>query len=139
MKKLFLYWLPLIAHASLIYYLSSRQNFPVEAPPWAFFADKVVHAGLFGFLTLLAIRAWKMDYPGKVSIKVLIIITICVSLYGITDEVHQIYVPNREPDVNDWVADTIGAMIVSASYWFVQKKFIKKEVSPWFCIIQQSH
>jgi VanZ family protein len=31
------------------------------------------------------------------------------SLYGVSDEFHQSFVPGRTPDVHDWAADTWGA------------------------------
>ena len=31
------------------------------------------------------------------------------SLYGVTDELHQVFVPGRMPDPADWAADTVGA------------------------------
>jgi VanZ family protein len=31
------------------------------------------------------------------------------SLYGVSDEFHQSFVPGRTPDVHDWMADTWGA------------------------------
>lgn len=45
----------------------------------------------------------------KLSIKVLIII-ICI-LYGVTDEIHQMYVGGRTPDVYDIRNDGLGALI----------------------------
>jgi VanZ family protein len=33
------------------------------------------------------------------------------SLYGISDELHQSFVPGRTPDVHDWIADTWGAAV----------------------------
>jgi VanZ family protein len=33
------------------------------------------------------------------------------ALYGVTDEVHQGYVPGRMPDPWDWVADVVGLLI----------------------------
>jgi VanZ family protein len=33
----------------------------------------------------------------------------CASLYGITDEFHQSFVPGRVPDVVDWLVDTGAA------------------------------
>ncbi len=33
------------------------------------------------------------------------------SLYGITDEFHQAFVPTRTPDVFDWVVDTLAALL----------------------------
>jgi VanZ family protein len=32
------------------------------------------------------------------------------SAYGVTDEVHQAFVPMRTPDPVDWVVDTLGAL-----------------------------
>ena len=32
------------------------------------------------------------------------------SLYGITDEFHQSFVPGRVPDIADWAVDTAGAL-----------------------------
>lgn len=32
------------------------------------------------------------------------------SVYGVTDEFHQSFVPGRMPDVLDWVVDTAGAL-----------------------------
>lgn len=32
------------------------------------------------------------------------------SAYGVTDELHQAFVPMRVPDVMDWVVDTVGAL-----------------------------
>jgi len=31
--------------------------------------------------------------------------------YGLTDEVHQAYVPGRSPDPLDWLADVVGAAV----------------------------
>ena len=44
------------------------------------------------------------------------------SAYGMTDEVHQIFVPNRFPGADDWVADTLGAIagvlvVMSIARW----------------------
>ena len=37
------------------------------------------------------------------------------SLYGVTDEYHQLFVPGREFDVLDLVADTIGSIVGTAA------------------------
>jgi VanZ family protein len=37
--------------------------------------------------------------------------TSIASLYGISDEFHQSFVPGRTPDVVDWLADTSGALL----------------------------
>lgn len=40
------------------------------------------------------------------------------SLYGISDEWHQSFVPGREADIVDWCADTAGS--VAGAWWFAQ-------------------
>lgn len=55
-----------------------------------------------------------------------IIFTIIItSLYGVSDEVHQYFVPNRECEVLDWAADFIGIVITSVIIkLYLQKKFL---------------
>ena len=36
--------------------------------------------------------------------------TAVASAYGVTDEVHQAFVPMRTPDPADWIVDTLGAL-----------------------------
>ena len=38
------------------------------------------------------------------------------SVYGVTDEAHQFFVPFRESSWQDWLADTIGAVIGAVSW-----------------------
>ena len=37
----------------------------------------------------------------------------CASLYGVTDEFHQLFVPDRMCDPVDWLVDTLGASLGS--------------------------
>jgi VanZ family protein len=41
----------------------------------------------------------------------LAIAVVLASLYGVTDEFHQSFVPGRTPDVLDWLVDTVGAAV----------------------------
>lgn len=42
------------------------------------------------------------------------------SIYGVTDEIHQAFVPMRTPDVADWGVDTLGAFAGAlAMMWLV--------------------
>ena len=35
----------------------------------------------------------------------------CASLYGVTDEIHQLFVPDRSCDPVDWIVDTCGGAL----------------------------
>ena len=45
--------------------------------------------------------------PARVTVAVLI-----ATLYGLSDEFHQSFV-GRDPTVQDWLADTVGAMVMA--------------------------
>ena len=47
-----------------------------------------------------------------------LIAVLFVSLFGITDELHQGSTPGRSVEVADWVADTLGAI---TAVWFYLK------------------
>jgi VanZ family protein len=66
-------------------------------------SDKVIHAGAYAVLAALATLATGNPVVGA-SLAV---------LYGVTDEVHQSFVPGRFPSVGDLVADAIGAALGS--------------------------
>ncbi|HEY4874834.1 MAG TPA: VanZ family protein [Puia sp.] len=74
--------------------------------------DKLVHMGLFGGFVLL----WSLYFNKKIlnQRKLLVIffrIFIISSLYGATTEFIQRYIPSRDFDVADILADVIGAAI----------------------------
>lgn len=52
---------------------------------------------------------------------VLISVLFC-SLYAISDEVHQIFVPGRGPGVFDVLLDSVSAAIAVAIVWLVRRK-----------------
>lgn len=125
-RPFFLY-LPAILFAILIFTLSHIPNYLL--PPSAFnLQDKLLHTFvffLFGISLLIAFS--RLENRAKVIVLVLIF----GSLYGLFDEVHQIIVPGRVCDITDWLADTIG---VSLSLFlrnkvktFVEKKFFARK------------
>lgn len=44
------------------------------------------------------------------------------SFYGVTDEFHQIFTPNRSCDPMDWLVDTCAAAIGATIIWAILKK-----------------
>ncbi|MEF9841947.1 MAG: VanZ family protein [Raoultibacter sp.] len=42
-----------------------------------------------------------------------VVAIVCASLYGVTDEFHQLFVVDRMADPLDWVVDTLGASLGS--------------------------
>jgi len=115
------YWAPVLLYSLLIVYLSS-QSYPDEhLPSFIFrFSDKILHACEFGILGILLYRAFKQttETAGSISLAI-----ICVIAFGVSDEVHQWFVPQREADLWDLVADTFGAAFLILGWVFITEKW----------------
>jgi VanZ family protein len=110
------YQLPAIIYAILIFVGSALHQVPAPDLGITWF-DKVEHFSEYFIFVLLTIRALKytpITLKGK-SLYALAII-LCI-LYGASDEFHQLYVPGREADFADLLADSIGTIIGVFSYF----------------------
>jgi VanZ family protein len=114
------YWMPVAFYAGAIFYLSSQPHPEEQLPSFLFkeVSDKVLHAVEYAILAGLCYRAFRWSLNGQVAARALILAIVTASLYGVTDEVHQIFVPFRESSWLDWLADTIGAVIGALSWQF---------------------
>jgi len=109
-----------LAWMALLFYLSHQPS--LETPMLFSGQDKVLHAAVYALLGLLLLAAQPRQAQGysrqQVGISVLI-----ASLYGLSDEIHQYFIPGRSSEVLDWVADTAGALIaVSLLAWLNRKR-----------------
>lgn len=116
MTTLLRYWGPVCAYAGLIFYLSSQPHPDEQLPSFiSLFSDKVLHVLEYAVLGVFFYRGfrWGVDVswrPWAVPLAV-----VCTSLYGVSDEIHQFFVPFRESSWLDWVADTVGAGVGAAA------------------------
>ncbi len=103
-------WLPALGWAGFIYFLSTLAgtNLP---PPWILSNDKVVHGVLFGILSFCIYYAVRKGH-GRTAWLAALAGFLLASLYGGTDEIHQLWTPNRVADLMDWAADAAGAACV---------------------------
>lgn len=107
-----IYWGPVALYAGLIFYLSAQSHPDEDLPSFLdIFGDKVLHAVEYAGLGALCYRAFRRGVSGLPASRVLLLAVVAASLYGITDEVHQLFVPFRESSWQDWVADTVGAVL----------------------------
>jgi VanZ family protein len=105
------YWGPVCAYAGVIFYLSSLSHPEEHLPIVSRVSDKVLHAveyAVFGALCFWALQGTLNVSWRRWAIPLAIVLA---SLYGVTDEFHQSFVPFRYSHVLDWVADTIGAIL----------------------------
>ena len=128
-------WLALFAWAGFIFYMSSHTSSElaqgifahvrdiIERFVWKYYGyveDPVSPIGhfceyfIFGALLGNALHCHMPLIPAT------IIAIACASGYGVTDEIHQLYVDGRYFDMEDWKVDTIAATLGSilASFFF---------------------
>jgi VanZ family protein len=131
--KFFKYHLPFLLWIVIIFFESSFPNdsFP-KVEIWG--ADKFVHMGVYGLLAALTYISIIHQEKYLFLLKHALLVTIAVcAVYGATDEFHQYFVPNRDCEFWDWLADFIGAAIMVLLIKFYLAKyslFKRKEISP---------
>jgi len=103
------YWLPVLLYCLIIFIQSSYPS--SKHVPHVEYMDKLLHLGAYAVLSILFFRAFSV-MKSSLNIGTLILLSIVFStLYGISDEFHQHFVPAREADLLDILADFIGSII----------------------------
>jgi VanZ family protein len=107
-------WGPAAAWAAVLFLLSSIHG--TDGGPSVPFLDKIAHCVLYAVLGAALARG-RSRAPSTVPHAVLLVLG---ALYGISDEWHQSWVPGRDPDPADWLADVVGlAMGYGTTMWFL--------------------
>ncbi len=122
--KNLVYFLPSIFYYALIIFLSS-QSFQVKAP--LSFSDKGIHFLEFGLFSLLLSYGYFKGLNLSPQLKSVIIIGSGIIL-SLLDECHQYFVPQRQFDVLDITADSIGIIFGLLLFLYLRQrvKFFKE-------------
>ena len=86
--------------------------------------DKLIHFLVFGLLATSVLRIpffFKLGWRGTLAAACI------VSIFGMLDEFRQSMTPGRFVELNDWIADTCGAMVAVLLYrtWPLYRKVIE--------------
>jgi VanZ family protein len=111
----FVFVIPILFCSLLLTYLS---HLPSPHPPTfgLGFEDKIYHTIAYfgwGASFLLYLVIFK---PSLSSARIILFTILATALFGVYDEIHQAFVPNRSSTVLDWVADTLGGIIACTLY-----------------------
>ena len=103
--------LPAILWALLIFVASSISN--ITLPDLEFVpSDKAIHLVVYFVLCVLLHRAlsYQKRFPtlARWSLAFAVLFSI---LYGVSDEFHQSFVPNRDVSIYDLAADSVGTLL----------------------------
>ena len=103
------FWFPVILYSGIIFYVSSMPNVKIPLPGMQF--DKILHIVAyvpFGFLLVRGICNTKLSVSRGMLLGIVLLSSF---LYGLSDEVHQSFVPGRSASIIDMIADTIGGVV----------------------------
>jgi len=114
-RLLLFYWLPLVVYCAIIIFQS---HYPTpESIPRLLFFDKLLHAGGYGLLGMLFCRAYRSGCPDASDRSLARWAVLSAALFGLSDEIHQSFVPFRTADAWDVLADAIGAALGVGFYF----------------------
>jgi VanZ family protein len=108
-------WAPVIALSALIVYLSGQSHLPEVGPSFPE-RDKVIHGGVYAVWGLLFLFAARRQWPRLGLASGVALATLAAALFGLSDEFHQSFVPDRTADVFDLLADTVGGFCGALAY-----------------------
>lgn len=137
-------WGPLLLWMAVIFFASSSSN-PYQVLPgrWQIgcaqlmkssdlqnllcqndTVGQISHLAEYGLLALLAARAVSWKEPRKRLIITLLGVLLGCFLYGLSDEIHQLFVPGRTFQTADLMLDLAGSLVGALIVWVV--RFRKK-------------
>lgn len=98
-------WGPAAAWAAVLFFLSS-QSLVGYGGLWRQIPDEVLHLGAYAVLGATLAHA-RFHGGRRVPHGAMVLLG---TLYGLSDEWHQSFVPGRSPSLGDWVADVAGVV-----------------------------
>ena len=114
LARLLWVWGPAVALMIAIFGVSSIPD--LEAPPGGL-SGKAVHALLYGLLGVLVTRAVAGAQWAGVTLATVLAASLISALYGVSDELHQRFVPGRSPEALDAIVDALGATGAAGVVW----------------------
>ncbi len=95
--------------ASIFAVSSLRLELPAALRP--IHGDKAIHALEYAILGYLCAQAALRSWPDRAPLRATLVGALVALAFGLSDELHQAFVPGRSADAWDLLADGVGAMI----------------------------
>jgi len=107
---------------ALIFYMSSSLPPQAAKEVPVYFDIKLIHIVEYGILNLLVF--WALDRTSDIPYIWKIIYSVAITiLYGLTDELHQVFVPGRSGRLIDIAANLVGCVIAQIFVFAFLVKF----------------
>ena len=108
---------PMFIVMGIIFFLSNQPGDSLSLPDFVG-ADKVAHFCVYATLGLSILFAHAGETRCGRPLSVCFTVLAVVILYGISDEFHQSFIPNRSVSFLDLVADTSGGLFVAVIFYY---------------------
>ena len=106
------YNLPALIVASAIFFASHQPD--ISIPDIGFgLTDKFLHLVAYFVFGITLIVAFRGNFINLGSKKLVILVFFLGAVYAFSDEIHQYYIPGRDADFFDWLADITGITLSS--------------------------
>jgi len=113
--KFLRFWFPVVLYSGIIFYVSSIPN--LKPPISVVWGDKVFHIIEYIPFGFLVARAFVNTIDELTWGKAWFLVISIAFLYGVSDEIHQIFVIGREVSLVDIIADSIGGFLGGWIYY----------------------
>lgn len=113
-NRLFNLWLPVLLSMGAIFYFSSLPG--REIPSLFPLQDLIFHFCLYALLAYFLSRALRNTCSRLTLLKTVSLTVFFATLYGVSDEFHQLFVPGRCFSVFDLFTDGIGSFVGGLLY-----------------------
>jgi VanZ family protein len=103
---------PALVWTAIVFLMGGIPN-PSPPLPLEFPIDKLEHAGAFGILQILTLRALRYELPGALPRAMPWLAALVSIVLGGALELYQLTVPNRSAELMDLISDAIGAVLAT--------------------------
>ena len=116
--QILVYWTLVFIYAFMIFHLSA-QSHPLETMELLQKTnmDKILHIAEYAIFAFLIAKAISISFTRTSAVKMVLAVCVIGVLYAVSDEYHQSFVPCRNSDYFDTVADSVGIMLGAATMW----------------------
>ncbi|MBT4758591.1 MAG: VanZ family protein [Opitutae bacterium] len=121
-----------VALALAIFMASGSKDLAAPNLGFDFSYDKLAHLLVFGLLATAVLRIPGIFNGGWQGVCITIALT---SLFAAFDEYRQSFTPGRYVELDDWIADSLGAIIATIVYY---KWHYYRRTLEWICFRPKS-
>ena len=119
-------WAPVVVLMAAIFFASSLSD--PGLPPGGL-SDKGAHVLAYAALGAALIRALASGRARSMTVMRMLIAAGLATAYGMTDELHQSFVPSRTPELLDLGADAAGGLLGAILFAGIAKTLARLPVS----------